>query len=53
MSSDPHILIVDDERDIRDPLAAYLGKNGYRVTKAADAGAAREILAVHAIDLVC
>ena len=52
MADEPHILLVDDERDIRDPLAAYLGKNGMRVTKAADAAAAREILAVHAIDLV-
>ena len=52
MADEPHILLVDDERDIRDPLASYLGKNGMRVTKAADAAAAREILAVHAIDLV-
>jgi DNA-binding response OmpR family regulator len=52
MADEPHILIVDDERDIRDPLGAYLGKNGLRVTKAEHAGAARAILAVHAIDLV-
>ena len=52
MADEPHILLVDDERDIRDPLAAYLGKNGVRVTKADSAAAAREILAVHAIDLV-
>lgn len=50
--AEPHILIVDDERDIRDPLASYLGKNGIRITKAADAAAAREIMAVHGIDLV-
>ncbi len=52
MADEPHILLVDDERDIRDPLAAYLGKNGVRITKADSAAAAREILAVHAIDLV-
>jgi DNA-binding response OmpR family regulator len=52
MADTPHILVVDDERDIRDPLAAYLGKNGLRVTTAANAAAAREILTVHAIDLV-
>jgi two-component system, OmpR family, response regulator len=52
MTQIPHILVVDDERDIRDPLASYLGKNGLRVTTAANAAAAREILAVHAIDLV-
>jgi DNA-binding response OmpR family regulator len=52
MADEPHILVVDDERDIRDPLASYLGKNGLRVTKAEHAAAARAILAVHAIDLV-
>jgi two-component system OmpR family response regulator len=48
----PHILVVEDERDIRDPLAAYLGKNGLRVSKADGAAAARQILAAHAVDLV-
>ncbi|MDB5691630.1 MAG: response regulator [Alphaproteobacteria bacterium] len=52
MSGEPHILLVDDARDIRDPLAQYLGKNGLRVTKAADAAEARQVLAAHAIDLV-
>jgi DNA-binding response OmpR family regulator len=52
MAEEPHILIVDDERDIRDPLASYLSKNGMRVTKAEGAAAAREIIAVHAIDLI-
>ncbi len=52
MADEPHILLVDDERDIRDPLASYLGKNGMRVAKADSTAAAREILAVHAIDLV-
>jgi len=52
MTDKPHILVVDDERDIRDPLASYLNKNGMRATTAASAAAAREILAVHAISLV-
>ena len=52
MTQNPHILIVDDERDIRDPLASYLAKNDLRITTAPNAAAAREILAVHAIDLV-
>jgi DNA-binding response OmpR family regulator len=52
MVQEPHILVVDDERDIRDPLAGFLSKNGLRVTKAESAASAREILAVHAIDLV-
>ncbi len=52
MTTMPHILLVDDERDIRDPLATYLVKNGLRVTKAESALAARQILAAHAIDLI-
>ena len=52
MAGEPHILVVDDERDIRDPLGAYLSKNGYRVTKAENAAAARQVLAAHAIDLI-
>src|SRR3954468_6125976 len=52
MAAIPHILVVDDERDIRDPLAAYLAKNGLRVTKAESAATARKLLAAHAIDLI-
>ena len=52
MVDDPHILLVDDEREIRDPLAAYLSRNGVRVTKAADASQARQLLSAYAIDLV-
>ena len=48
----PHLLIVDDERSIREPLAAYLVKQGYRVTQAPGAEAARAALAAYAIDLV-
>jgi len=44
MAGDPHILLVDDERDIRDPLAAYLSRNGLRVTKAGAEPAARQLL---------
>ncbi len=52
MADEPHILLVDDERDIRDPLAAYLSRNGMRVTKAENAAAARQMLSAYAIDLV-
>jgi two-component system, OmpR family, response regulator len=51
MAGEPHVLIVDDERDILDPLAAYVARNGFRVSKARDAAAAREILAAHAIHI--
>lgn len=52
MNPEPHILLVDDDRDIRDPLAAYLARNQLRVTKAEDAAAARQVLAAHRIDLI-
>jgi DNA-binding response OmpR family regulator len=51
-AEEPHILLVDDERDIRDPLAAYLTRNGLRVSKAESAAAARQVLSAYAIDLV-
>lgn len=52
MSALPHILVVDDARDIRDPLVRYLGQNGYRATGAENAAAARRILKTNAIDLI-
>ncbi len=52
MDGTPHILVVDDHKDIRDLLARYLDQNGLRVTAAADAGAARRVLKTAAIDLV-
>ena len=49
----PHLLLVDDERDIRDPLCRLSRRRtAMRVTKAENAAAARQVLAAHAIDLV-
>ncbi|MBX9814550.1 MAG: response regulator [Sphingomonas sp.] len=48
----PHLLLVDDERSIREPLAHFLAKQGFRVTQAGDAEQARQRLAAYAIDLV-
>ena len=48
----PHVLIVEDARDIREPLARYLREHGYRATTAADAAAARKLMRGAAIDLV-
>jgi two-component system OmpR family response regulator len=48
----PHLLLVDDEAAIREPLGAYLQRSGFRVTEAASAAEARKILAGHAIELV-
>ena len=52
MTDRPHILVVDDERDIRDPLGTYLTRAGMRVTKAENAAVARNALESNAIDLV-
>jgi two-component system phosphate regulon response regulator OmpR len=40
----PHLLVVDDDRRIRDLLNRYLVEQGFRVTTAADADAARRRL---------
>jgi two-component system OmpR family response regulator len=52
MGETPHLLLVDDERSIREPLAQYLTKQGFRVTQTGDAEAARTRLTAYAIDLV-
>ena len=48
----PHILVVDDHRDIRDLVAKYLTKNGYRVSVADGGAAMKKVLATSRIDLV-
>ena len=50
--SDIHLLVVDDDTDLRNLLGDYLRKNGYRVSLAADGNAMRKNLADHAIDLI-
>ncbi|MEO8324686.1 MAG: response regulator, partial [Nitrospirota bacterium] len=52
MDSLPHILVVDDQPDIRNPLATYLTQKGFRLSAAGSAGEARKILENSAIDLV-
>lgn len=42
--TEPQILIVDDARDIREPLGQYLRKQGFRTELAANAGEARRFL---------
>jgi two-component system OmpR family response regulator len=49
---DPHILIVDDARDIREPLGQYLRKQGFRTTLCANAAEARGQLDNAGIHLV-
>ena len=52
MDAQPHLLVVDDHREIRDSLHAYLSKHGYRVSTAESAAAARRVLLTSGIDLV-
>ena len=48
----PHILVVDDHREIRDLVAKYLSQHGLRASKAESAAAARRLLHTGAFDLV-
>ena len=48
----PHVLAVDDERSIREPLSSYLENSGFRVSQAANADEARTLLSAYGIDLV-
>jgi two-component system phosphate regulon response regulator OmpR len=48
----PHILVVDDDRRLRDLLIRYLSENGFRVTAAEDAQAARTRLKSFDFDLI-
>lgn len=48
----PHILVVDDDTEIRKLLARYLEGQGFRVQLAASIQEMRERLANHQIDLV-
>jgi two-component system, OmpR family, response regulator len=48
----PHLLLVDDEASIRDPLGKYLERQGFRVTDAANAATARSAMLSYDIDLV-
>jgi len=47
-----HILVVDDDREIRDLLSRFLGKHGFRVTVARDGREMKQALADRRIDLV-
>lgn len=52
MDTQPHILVVDDDREIRDLLARFLAKHGLRVTTAKDGTEMERALADWSIDLV-
>lgn len=52
MSATRRILVVEDEKSIRDAVTAYLEKEGYWVTPSADGRAALEAFAAHQFDAV-
>ena len=47
-----HLLVVDDDREIRRLLQEYLTQSGYRVTAVADGRAMHKALDEHLIDLI-
>lgn len=47
-----HILVVDDDREIRRLLEDYLTQSGYRVSSVGDGKAMRRALETHRIDMV-
>jgi two-component system, OmpR family, response regulator len=52
MQETPHILIVDDHREIRDLVSRALKKEGFRVSVAVDGRVMRKLLADSRIDLI-
>lgn len=48
----PRVLIVEDEDDIREPLARYLSRSSFQVTAVDSAEAARRALAATTFDLL-
>lgn len=47
-----HILLVDDEASLREPLADYLIRQGYKVQQASDASIARSLLNAYDFDII-
>ena len=52
MERTPHILVVDDDREIRDLLGRFLVKHGLRVSTAADGREMQVLLQGNAIDMI-
>ena len=52
MNETPHLLVVDDNREIRDLLARFMAKHEFRVSTAEDGKAMRRVLETSRIDLV-
>ncbi|GAA0469481.1 response regulator [Parasphingorhabdus litoris] len=52
MTGQTHILLVDDEASLREPLAEYLTKQGFRVQQASDASEARSVMHAFNFDII-
>jgi two-component system, OmpR family, response regulator len=52
MEGEPHILIVDDHREVRELVSRALGKEGFRVSAVGDGRAMHKALADSRIDLI-
>ncbi|MGE0715070.1 MAG: response regulator [Alphaproteobacteria bacterium] len=52
MADRAHILVVDDEPDIRETIEEYLGMQGFAVTTAGDGAGLRRAVGERAVDLV-
>ncbi len=52
MDYKPHLLIVDDDREIRSLLARFLGQHGFRLSVAENGAAMRKVMQAAHLDLV-
>lgn len=52
MSESAHILVCDDETDVREMLSEYLAKRGFRITTAGNAAELRAAITAESPDLI-
>ena len=52
MTEPAHILVIDDDDRLRDLLRRFLSESGFRVSDAADAHQARQLLSVITFDML-
>src|SRR4051794_17060503 len=52
MDKQPHLLVVDDDREIRTLISHFLTKHGYRVSSASNGAEMMQVLDTSRIDLV-
>lgn len=52
MTEMAHILVVDDEPELREMVEEYLSRQGFAVLTAGDGAAMRKVMAEHPVDLV-